>query len=128
MLSINLPCTLKHSLDRAKFIANILHITCHYTYNPLTRCGSKTSTRSLGVRKHSIMNELAKPAKEGAITMSSCALPNIDPNIKHVGVSKLRGLNASKLKEHTEDTLVIQENDKPLAVLLSYDRFLEIKY
>jgi len=59
--------------------------------------------------------------------MSTCALPNIDPNIKHVGVSKLRGLNASKLKEHTEDTLVIQENDKPLAVLFSYERFLEIK-
>jgi predicted CopG family antitoxin len=59
--------------------------------------------------------------------MTSCALPNIDPNIKHVGVSKLRGLNASKLKEQTDDTLVIQENDTPLAVLLSYQKFLEIK-
>jgi predicted CopG family antitoxin len=59
--------------------------------------------------------------------MTSCALPNIDPNIKHVGVSKLRGLSASKLKEQTDDTLVIQENDTPLAVLLSYQKFLEIK-
>jgi len=59
--------------------------------------------------------------------MTTCALPNIDPNIKHVGVSKLRGLNATKLKEQTEDTLVIQENDIPLAVLLSYKKFLEIK-
>jgi hypothetical protein len=58
---------------------------------------------------------------------NTCALPNIDPNIKHVGVSKLRALNASKLKEHTDDTLVIQENDTPLAVLFSYERFLEIK-
>jgi hypothetical protein len=59
--------------------------------------------------------------------MTSFALPNIDPTIKHVGVSKLRGLNASKLKEQTDDTLVIQENDTPLAVLFSYRRFLEIK-
>jgi hypothetical protein len=59
--------------------------------------------------------------------MTTCALPNIDPNIKHVGVSKLRGLNASKLKEQVDDTLVIQENDIPLAVLFSYKRFLEIK-
>src|SRR5208282_2923954 len=59
--------------------------------------------------------------------MTTCALPNIDPNIKHVGVSKLRGLNATKLKEQTEDTLVIQENDIPLAVLFSYKKFLEIK-
>jgi PHD/YefM family antitoxin component YafN of YafNO toxin-antitoxin module len=59
--------------------------------------------------------------------MTTSALPNIDPNVKHVGVSKLRDLNATKLKEQTEDTLVIQENDVPLAVLFSYKRFLQIK-
>lgn len=53
-------------------------------------------------------------------------IPHIDPNVKHVGVSKLRGLNAEKLRD-TEDTLVIQENDKPLAVLLTYDRFLAMQ-
>jgi len=52
--------------------------------------------------------------------------PTIDPNVKHVGVSKLRGLNADKLRE-TTDTFVIQENDKPLAVLLTYDKFLAMQ-
>jgi hypothetical protein len=56
-----------------------------------------------------------------------CAMPNIDPNVRYVGVSKLRNLNATNLKEQSEETLVIQENDTPLAVLLSYKRFLEIK-
>ena len=59
--------------------------------------------------------------------MAASALFNYDPNIKHVGVSKLRDLNATKLKERPEETLFIQENDRPLAVLLSYQRFLEIK-
>jgi PHD/YefM family antitoxin component YafN of YafNO toxin-antitoxin module len=52
--------------------------------------------------------------------------PVIDPTIKHVGVSKLRELNASKLKD-TEDTFVIQDNNTPLAVLLSYDKYLAIQ-
>ena len=49
-------------------------------------------------------------------------IPRIDPTVKHIGVSKLRGLNASKLKD--AETFVIQENDTPLAVLLSYEKFL----
>src|SRR5690349_11434461 len=53
-------------------------------------------------------------------------IPHIDPNVKHVGVSKLRALNAEKLRE-TDETLVIQENDKPLAVLLTYDKFLAMQ-
>ncbi|HYB96499.1 MAG TPA: hypothetical protein VEC39_16115 [Vicinamibacterales bacterium] len=53
-------------------------------------------------------------------------IPMIDPSVKHIGVSKLRGLNADKLRE-TEDTFVIQENDKPLAVLLTYDKFLAMQ-
>lgn len=58
--------------------------------------------------------------------MSLCAIPLIDPSIKHVGVSKLRDLNATKLAE-SQDTLVIQDNDKPLAVLLSYEKYLIIQ-
>ncbi|MEI9978060.1 MAG: hypothetical protein WDN23_03535 [Edaphobacter sp.] len=54
-------------------------------------------------------------------TMNS--IPVIDPKVKHVGVSKLREMNATKLKE-TEDTYVIQENEVPLAVLLRYEKFL----
>lgn len=51
------------------------------------------------------------------------AYPVIDPTIKHVGVSKLRELNATALRE-TDDTFVIQDNNTPLAVLLSYEKFL----
>jgi predicted transcriptional regulator len=55
-------------------------------------------------------------------------VPVIDPNVKHIGVSKLRGLNASNLKEKTTtNTYVIQDNDTPLAVLLSYENFLMIQ-
>lgn len=53
-------------------------------------------------------------------------IPIIDPSVRHVGVSKLRQLNATKLKDN-EETLVIQDNDTPLAVLLSYERFLIIQ-
>jgi PHD/YefM family antitoxin component YafN of YafNO toxin-antitoxin module len=61
--------------------------------------------------------------REGA-GMANSAIPTIDPRVKHVGVSKLRELNATKLAEQTDETLVIQDNDKPLAVLLSYEQFL----
>ena len=55
--------------------------------------------------------------------MRPLAYPVIDPTIKHVGVSKLRELNATSLKE-TDDTFVIQDNNTPLAVLLTYEKFL----
>jgi hypothetical protein len=42
-------------------------------------------------------------------------------------VSKLRDLNATKLKEQEDDTLVIQENDTPLSVLFSYKRYQEMR-
>lgn len=58
---------------------------------------------------------------------ASCAFVDINPHVKYVGVSKLRDLNASRLKEQTEDTFVIQENDTPLSVLLSYKKYLEMR-
>lgn len=57
----------------------------------------------------------------------SCAFVDINPHVKFVGVSKLRDLNATKLREQTEDTFVIQENDTPLSVLLSYQRYLQMR-
>lgn len=59
--------------------------------------------------------------------MTTSVIPNIDPTVKHVGVSKLRDLNASKLKKQKDETFVIQENDTPLAVLLAYRKFLAIQ-
>jgi hypothetical protein len=64
-----------------------------------------------------------------AVSFSS--IPYIDPKVRHVGVSKLRELNATKLKElgqDNEQTLVIQDNDQPLAVLLSYEKFLIMQW
>lgn len=58
--------------------------------------------------------------------MGATAIPVIDPNVKHVGVSKLRELNATKLK-NSEETFVIQDNDQPLAVLLTYRKFMEMQ-
>jgi hypothetical protein len=52
--------------------------------------------------------------------------PYIDENVEHVGVSRLRSLNATNLR-NIDKTFVIQENDKPLAVLLSYDQFLNMQ-
>ena len=59
--------------------------------------------------------------------MATCALPRLDPGVKYVGVSKLRDLNATKLKDDQDTTYVLQENDQPLAVLLSYERYLIIQ-
>ncbi len=58
---------------------------------------------------------------------ASYVFPDISPHVKFVGVSKLRDLNASRLREQTEDTFVIQENDTPLSVLLSYKRYQEMR-
>jgi PHD/YefM family antitoxin component YafN of YafNO toxin-antitoxin module len=52
--------------------------------------------------------------------------PYIDPNVEHVGVSRLRKLNATNLRE-SQKTLVIQDNETPLAVLLGYKQFLHMQ-
>lgn len=54
-------------------------------------------------------------------------IPVIDPNVRHVGVSKLRTLNAERLRA-LDKTLVIQDpDDMPLAVMLRYEQYLEIQ-
>ena len=58
-----------------------------------------------------------------AIIAESTPIPYIDPNIAYVGVSRLRKLNATNLRKNKQ-TLVIQDNETPLAVLLSYEQFL----
>src|SRR5437899_9856787 len=55
--------------------------------------------------------------------MATTTIPYIDRNVQHVGVSRLRSLNATQLRE-IDKTLVIQENNQPLAVLLKYEEFL----
>jgi hypothetical protein len=53
-------------------------------------------------------------------------IPYIDPKVQYVGVSKLRTLNATNLNE-LDKTLVIQDNDRPLAVVLSYEQFMAMQ-
>ncbi|MEO7505990.1 MAG: hypothetical protein ABIZ95_02040 [Pyrinomonadaceae bacterium] len=53
-------------------------------------------------------------------------IPQIDPNVRYVGVSKLRELKAEKLRS-LDQTLVIQDDEKPLAVVLSYDQFMRMQ-
>jgi len=49
-----------------------------------------------------------------------------DSNVQHVGISRLRALNVTQLRE-LDKTLVIQDNDKPLAVLLKYEHFIAMQ-
>jgi hypothetical protein len=64
------------------------------------------------------------------VMMSSMAwssgIPFVDPTIEYVGVSKLRTLNATNLGR-IKKLMVIQDNDAPLAVLLSYQQYLTIQ-
>ncbi|MGO8793324.1 MAG: hypothetical protein ACLQLC_00745 [Candidatus Sulfotelmatobacter sp.] len=53
-------------------------------------------------------------------------IPYLDPSVQHVGISKLRALNVTQLRA-LDKTLVIQDNDKPLAVLIKYDHFLAMQ-
>jgi len=54
------------------------------------------------------------------------SIPYLDPNVQHVGISRLRALNVTQLRE-LDKTLVIQDNDKPLVVLLKYEHFLAMQ-
>jgi hypothetical protein len=54
------------------------------------------------------------------------SIPYHDPSVQHVGISRLRALNVTQLRE-LDKTLVIQDNDKTLAVLLKYEHFLAMQ-
>jgi PHD/YefM family antitoxin component YafN of YafNO toxin-antitoxin module len=56
----------------------------------------------------------------------SSSIPRIDRGVEHVGVSRLRKLNSNDLKA-MDKTLVLQENDQPLAVLLTYEKYLVLQ-
>ena len=58
--------------------------------------------------------------------VNQVSIPFLDPNVQHVGISKLRALNVTQLRA-LDKTLVIQDNDKPRAVLLKYEHFLAMQ-
>jgi hypothetical protein len=47
-------------------------------------------------------------------------------NVEVANICRLRALNVTQLRE-LDKTLVIQDNDKPLAVLLKYEHFLAMQ-
>ena len=52
-------------------------------------------------------------------------IPFIDPNVEYVGVSKLRSFNSSNLADIK--MMVIQDADRPLAVMMSYQQYLAVQ-
>ena len=52
--------------------------------------------------------------------------PYLDPSVQHVGISRLRAFNVTQLRE-LDKTLVIQDNDQPLAVLVKYRNFMAMQ-
>jgi hypothetical protein len=54
------------------------------------------------------------------------SIPYLDPSVQHVGVTRLRSMNIEQLRD-LDKTLVIQDNDKPLAVLLRYEQFMAMQ-
>jgi hypothetical protein len=54
------------------------------------------------------------------------SIPYLDPSVQHVGISRLRALNVSQL-DALDKTLVIQDNDRPLAVLIRYKNFMAMQ-
>jgi translation initiation factor IF-3 len=70
---------------------------------------------------------VAEDSLEGVMAKANqISIPYLDPSVQHVGISKLRALNVAQLRE-LDKTLVIQDNDKPLAVLLKYEHFLAMQ-
>jgi hypothetical protein len=54
------------------------------------------------------------------------SIPYLDPSVQHVGISRLRALNVAQL-DALDKTLVIQDNDRPLAVLIRYRNFMAMQ-
>ncbi len=57
---------------------------------------------------------------------NAVSIPYLDPSVQHVGISRLRALNVTQL-DGLDKTLVIQDNDRPLAVLIRYRNFMAMQ-
>ena len=77
--------------------------------------------------KYSVKGAGGISALEGFMAKpNQVSIPYVDPSVQHVGISKLRALNVTQLRA-LDKTLVIQDNDEPLAVLLKYEHFLAMQ-
>jgi hypothetical protein len=57
---------------------------------------------------------------------SHVSIPYLDPTVQHVGISRLRALNVTQLRD-LDKALVIQDNDNPLAVLVKYEQLMAMQ-
>lgn len=60
------------------------------------------------------------------MSFSTTGVPVIDPTVRYVRVSKLRELKAEKLRALGQ-TLVVQDDERPLAVVISFAQFLKMQ-
>lgn len=57
---------------------------------------------------------------------SQVSIPYLDPSVHHVGISRMRALNVTQLRE-LDKMLVIHDSDKPIAVVLKYEHFMAMQ-
>jgi predicted XRE-type DNA-binding protein len=68
-----------------------------------------------------------KQGEQMADVQISGVMPHyVDPTVEHVGVSKLRQLNATNLGK-LKNMLVVQDNDTALAVVIRYEQYLAMQ-
>ena len=54
-------------------------------------------------------------------------IPKIDPDVKYMGSSKLRGLTSRLLRELTGAIVVQSAGAEPLAVILPYESYIRLQ-
>lgn len=54
-------------------------------------------------------------------------IPKIDPDVKYIGSSRLRGLTSRLLRELTGAIVVQSASAEPLAVILPYETYLKMQ-
>ena len=84
---------------------------------------NKSPTPTFGGR----IDSITKKGRRGGDVRISGGMPHyIDPTIEHVGVSRLRQLNAANLGK-LDKMLVIRDNDVALAVVVRYEQYLAMQ-
>lgn len=54
-------------------------------------------------------------------------IPTIDPKVRFVGSSYLRGLNSEQLRQLTGAVVVQDSGDQPLVVIVPYETYLALQ-
>jgi hypothetical protein len=73
-----------------------------------------------------ILAALIQDLREIMAKTNQVSIPYLDLGVQHVGISKLRAPTVAQLRA-LDKTLVIQSNEKPLAVVVKYEHFLAMQ-